>query len=339
MNGDTLLDRTIYKPKDIEVLRWHSAKNRDKSKRPLLIFSCGGNEDEYPSRNQLKRFVEDSKDENLNNVFFLNAENIAKTGGMHAFDLLTQEAIIADISDWLIIFAESFGSVCELGAFSSLPSSVPITSVVVDKKHRGEHSFIIDGPIKVIDSCKAPLSQVFYANIKCPLESASFAGFVRQIRDKVKESEIYPKTRDRKIINKVANKVKVGSFAHELLDLVALFEPIKQMDLIDLYCEIKNFKRDELSISSLILTEDMKSPVKVSIEQVLGAMHASDLLGVLFDENGLPLYFSKVKLDNYFMFRRTKDSDFQNMRARVMLRRRRRGFFYEEGLYRRFNRV
>ena len=67
-------------------------------------------------------------------------------------------------------------------------------------------------------------------------------------------------------------------------------------------------------------------------------MHATNLIGVIPESGEGPIsYYSKVNLDGYFMFRQTDSSDFNDMRARVLLSRRGRGRRHDENLYQRFN--
>lgn len=331
-----LLDKAIYKEEDIQVLRNHAAKKRKQMERPILVFLCGGDEQHHSSRGQIRKYVENSSNNELNNVFFLSAENIAKSYEMSEFDLLRQEAIISDISDWLLIIAESVGSFCELGAFSSLPHSVSITAVIVDRKYKNSNSFLMKGPVRVIDKSDAPLSQVFYSNLDCPMANYRFASFVRNIRQKVKASDLYFKNKGRKSINLDANDIKVGSFAHEMLDLITLFEPISMQELIELYCRIKRFSQQKMRITSTTLYEDMRTEGTIKPQQVLAAMLASGLISEKVAD-GVALFYSKVHLTKFFMFNKTNEEDFLNTHAKILLRRRRKGYFYEKDFYRRFD--
>lgn len=285
----------------------------------------------------MKEYVEVNQEDLFTNIFFLRAEDIAKESAMAKFDLLTQEALVSDIADWLIIFAESTGSFCELGAFAALPSSVSITSVVVDKKYRGSHSFLMNGPVRVIDECDAPLSKVFFSNLNCPMENGDFTATLHSIRECVKQNEEFSSNEDRKKLNSDATKVRVGSFAHEILDLIDLFGPIDEETLLELYCRVKRFNKSKFRLVSQTMS-GMKADKRIGVNQVLAAMHATGLIGTIDSEENMSLrYYSCINLDNYFMFKQTKDLDFNNMRARVLLERRKRNRFYESNFYKRFN--
>ena len=319
------MDKDIYTDEVFSVLRKHLAINRDTASRPILIFACGGNPDKCKSRYYFEDYIKNSDNPLLDNVLFLKAEDIAKQPSMKGFDLLTQEALVADIADWLVIFAESVGSFCELGAFSALPSSLSLTSAVIQKEHRGDDSFLINGPVRMIGECEAPLSKVFYSKKDCPMENPVFVNYVINIRSLVAKNESVYRNRGRKTIN-TGSPVLAGSFALELLDLITLFGPIDKDDLVKIYSKIKEIKIP-LKIRSRTLENDMKKEIIIRPIQILEVMHATDLIGVIENsKTSKQLYYSKIRLADYFMFRRTKDKDFVNMQAEVCLRKRRRGY-------------
>ena len=97
-------------------------------------------------------------------------------------NLLQQEAMLADISDWILIFAESCGSFCELGAFSALPHAAWITSVAVGKQYKGSRSFLIDGPVEEISTGDSSLNKVFYLDLNNPMSSPDLCRFVSELR-------------------------------------------------------------------------------------------------------------------------------------------------------------
>ena len=331
------VDKRIFTDEVVAALKRHLRRKRSTENRPILVFSCGGEEKSHSSRKMLQAYVECNESSCLRNVFFMKAENIAGDPSMQDFDLLTQEALVADIADWLIIFAESVGSFCELGSFAVLPHAAEITSVVVDKKRRHDSSFLMNGPVRVIEQNKSPLANVFFANLKCPMENTEFTLFVNCVREKVNEAEQGDVIR--KPINLLASSVFVGSFAHELLDLLALFGPLSANEVVDLYCAIKGFKKSEIKLVSKILEADMRKPKPIRVDHVLAAMLATGMLGQIKDIEGSCLYYSKIPLDSYFMFRETSSKDFKSTRSQVLLSRRNRGRCYEKNLYQRFDRA
>jgi len=67
-------------------------------------------------------------------------------------DILRFEADIAQISDLIVLFSESFGSAAELGAFSMVEEIALRLLVVIDDKHYGDVSFITLGPIRSLEN-------------------------------------------------------------------------------------------------------------------------------------------------------------------------------------------
>lgn len=332
------MDKSVFSKDVIDVLRGHLRSRLSPAKRPILIFSCGGCESDHAARRRLQEFVATDENDVFRNVFFLKAENLANDPAMNELDLLAQEAILVDIADWLVIFAESVGTFCELGAFASLPHSVSITSVVVDKSHQHDDSFLIRGPVRVIDKCRAPLSQVFFSDLDCPMLNGDFSEIVNNIREYVKDNEAFWVNKGRKTLNSKQRSIHVGPLAHELLDLVTLFGPINEADLMELYCEIKHFDRKAIRIVSTVLSADMRSKTKIEPTHLLVTLRAMNLIGAREDPFlERPLYYSKIRLEDYFMFKETDESDFANMRALVLLKRRKRGREFEKDLYRRFD--
>lgn len=67
-------------------------------------------------------------------------------------DLLSFEEILLDISVAVIIIVESYGSACELGAFSMVNTNLEKLFVINNKIHLEKESFINNGPIKKINN-------------------------------------------------------------------------------------------------------------------------------------------------------------------------------------------
>lgn len=67
-------------------------------------------------------------------------------------DILTFEAHIAQISELIVLFSESFGSAAELGAFAMVPDIAHRLLVVIDDEHYNAHSFISLGPIRALEN-------------------------------------------------------------------------------------------------------------------------------------------------------------------------------------------
>ena len=117
-----------------------------------LVFLCGkelsGENSTNPcNRRKVKGFLKRHR----NDVKCINVEKLTeKLLDQEKLNLLTFEEFIAALSDAIILFAESWGSVCELGAFSASDSLARKMVVINDKQHINSLSFVSQGPIAKI---------------------------------------------------------------------------------------------------------------------------------------------------------------------------------------------
>lgn len=328
-----MCDSGLYS-NELDVLKKHKRTNRSLSDRPLFIFPCGGAEDTHVSRKRFKQYVQENRDKGkpLRGVYCITAEDLARSEALHDLNLLEQEALLAEICDWIIIFAESPGSFCELGAFSALPHAAGVTSVAVDSKYANEQSFLNDGPVKELANTNSPLSNSFYLNLNNPFSNANFARFVSHIRDHIKASDACRLGKVRsKTINRDEKDIHVGPLIHELLDLLQILGPSSVDSLWTIYCLVKGFdeKQAKRAIHSIVLSEDMlvgqrgheqDDRVNITYGSVIGMMLGCGLVTL---EEGL--LHSRVHLQSYFMFKETDDADFNDMRSNIMMRKMKHG--------------
>jgi hypothetical protein len=77
------------------------------------------------------------------------AQPLTSDAGYH--DLFSFESDIAQIVGLILLFAESPGSLAELGAFSALPTVAPSLLAVLDDFYYGASSFIKHGPVRFLE--------------------------------------------------------------------------------------------------------------------------------------------------------------------------------------------
>lgn len=63
-------------------------------------------------------------------------------------DWMSFEADIAQISELILLFCESFGSAVELGAFCMIPDVAQKLLIIIDDEHYADDSFVVLGPIR-----------------------------------------------------------------------------------------------------------------------------------------------------------------------------------------------
>ena len=128
--------------------------NKFKQKKDRhLIFLCGGPVSPY-SRSLRKKFIRYSQN-NLPKFRIILAETVVKDISQHNdpsfFNIADFETFIADISDCLLIFPESPGSLAEIGFFSNNEKTLRKILAVTDLNKQHD-SFIYIGPVDKIDS-------------------------------------------------------------------------------------------------------------------------------------------------------------------------------------------
>lgn len=67
-------------------------------------------------------------------------------------DLLSFESDIAQVVGLILLFAESAGSLAELGAFAALKTVAPSLLAILDDFYYGQSSFIRNGPVKFLEN-------------------------------------------------------------------------------------------------------------------------------------------------------------------------------------------
>lgn len=208
---------------------------------PKFIFLCGRGfdkniQDSYWNTNRgiIHRYMERL----LPDINIVLSEQLWEDGFDSTIDLLTFEDFLAEVSDAIILFVESPGSFCELGAFAYADSLFSDKMIIVlDEQYREERSFIATGPVlKSLDNG----SKVVYAEIKdgALLSSAELRSAVIDLTNKMKSKV---SAINKRVINKNVN-VHIGAFIPEILEIIKLAQPIKSADLIQLYKDIKGFE-------------------------------------------------------------------------------------------------
>jgi hypothetical protein len=136
---------------------------------PDLILLCGGPTDQkhagppYQSvRDYFFQYIKANHPEIAKRLRLAEEINDWFDQGVFT-DLLELEEYLADLSDVIILFVESPGSIAELGAFAASDTVRPKILTVINSLHPGR-SFIADGPIRRLRSADARLVHSFEWN-------------------------------------------------------------------------------------------------------------------------------------------------------------------------------
>ena len=233
------MDSRIYSKKMIESMKSHLGNDTNKFiTYPKFVFLCGAaySENEYAKTNRgvIEKYLKSKSDD----IFIVLSEKLWEDSFDSNIDLLTFEEFLAEVSDAIILFVESPGSFCELGAFAyaeKLFSDKLI--IVIDEKYKGDKSFIITGPTA---KAKKDGAKVIYA----PLSGTGLlsSADIRRIVDE-KSTEFASKSSpsNKRHPNKDEASISVNTFILELLELIKIVQPISRKDLIDIYKEVKGF--------------------------------------------------------------------------------------------------
>ena len=123
---------------------------------PKFIFICG--EQILDKNKKVKSTIQLKKDKNKRQVLIEKLENISNNNVICVIsekifsaslriDSLTFEELLAELSDKIIIIVESYGTVCELGAFTVKDEYMKKLLVINDQKFSTEPSFINEGSV------------------------------------------------------------------------------------------------------------------------------------------------------------------------------------------------
>lgn len=231
-------------------------KNKFNSNRiPKFVFICGQQiiddngivkSKEILESEQNKRQVLIDKLENndYHNILCVISEKIYNSSIQ--MDTLTFEDLLAELSDTIIIIVESYGTVCELGAFTIKDSYLKKLIVINDRQYRNEKSFINEGPVrKLLEDNE---ENYILADYGYDLFKTNFQ--INENIKSIKEGNITI------IPNNNSENVDLKNLVYELLSIIELFEPLTSYELFYIYKKVKCFNnyniknRDKHGINS-----------------------------------------------------------------------------------------
>lgn len=195
-----------------------------------LVFLCGekysGNSPDrkLPNRIKVVQFLEKHRKD----IKCINVE-IFMDKFLKEMDLLTFEEFIAVLCDAIILFAESWGSICELGAFSTRDSLVKKMMVINDRSHMESPSFINLGPIARIKEYNQ--NSVIYTDNEAIFSNPDLHG---NLIDCIPE-------RKRCKPNLKPDAISLDAYMYEVIDIINLFGPVTSKQISSLYKWLKGF--------------------------------------------------------------------------------------------------
>lgn len=232
------MDSRIYSEKILDSIKSHLEKNESKFiTYPKFIFLCGKAIDgqyEKTNRGILQNYLQKQSED----IFIVLSERLWEESFNSNIDLLTFEEFLAEISDVIVLFCESPGSYCELGAFAYADKLFSDKLVIViDEQYKEAKSFIMTGPVA---KAKQDGATIVYAQLEGRGLLAS-KELRDMVREKVKQFSSKTATVNRRKCNTVQDQILISSFIVELLECIKLLQPISKSDLVELYKKIKGF--------------------------------------------------------------------------------------------------
>ncbi len=290
----------IYTKAIIDELKKHLASESFKYVYyPKFIFLCGKGVDprtpeKYYESN--RGIIEQYILAKAPNTHIVLSERLWENGFLSEIDLLTFEEFLAEISDCIIIFVESMGSSCELGAFTFQETLfMDKLILILNQKYRNDDSFINHGPVEKAKNGKVP---VIYADLEGALLSSR--ELIHETDTLLKSMQQKCALNKRQVNPKTTSNISLGSFIVEILELIRLLQPVSKEDLVYVYKQIKDLssfefvKRDGKQFSSRIhLSYLLKLLVKVNVIKQENNLFA---LGNLNNSSNLLFTFSPASL-------------------------------------------
>lgn len=213
-----------------------SNKEQASLSAPKLIFVCGkefvGNEETI--RNYIIKTLKKYKVANHYGtqnelVLCIIAEKLYVQDLSE--DIFSFEKMLAEISDRIIIVAESPGTFCELGAFVMDEQCRKKTTVINEDNEAYKDSFITKGPIKKLESLNEE-SIILHNGLSRIRSSHEYNYKVQRIAEAGLTINI----------NNNSNSVELKSLIYELANIVELFQPLEYFEIETLYKRFKEFK-------------------------------------------------------------------------------------------------
>lgn len=287
----------------VRLLRYRTARFPQKKSRPVFLFLCGGDDSDarYICRRDVERYVRSKK--GLERVLIVKPETLLNDFAdlISEIDLLDLEAIIAELSDAILLFDESSGSICELGAFAMADATREIMTACIPFRYEGNSSFIVQGPVRHIEQCNSLLSSIIYLDTTCPFSSIELERYFDSLLENVARQH-------KREINRNKASVSLGSFCRECLDLISIFEPIEDLSLLSLYKQIKGFDSIKFSISTM-----SSIPRNFSYKVVFAYLASTGLVDY---KDGMLTMTGEVP--GYYMFLPSARDDIQMARAAIV---------------------
>ncbi|MCH7996922.1 MAG: hypothetical protein IIB11_03990 [Chloroflexi bacterium] len=145
--------------------------------RAVSLLLCGSSDRSGSSRRSRLRQELSKRRRNVRFDIYYPEDLFGELITIPDNDLLRLEQLLGQSVEIIVILLESAGSIAELGAFSSSYPLMNRMIVIVEKKHKGEKSFIIQGPVRFLS--RKTKSRVIYERFT-PFDATNVADRIHQ---------------------------------------------------------------------------------------------------------------------------------------------------------------
>jgi hypothetical protein len=280
------------------ILRETVSLFQDKSiliaKHSNLIFVCGGSLEQPSARFFFRKAFKQNKDlEHLRLVIAESAYLALQEANDFTFHNISHfEKLIANLASCILIFVESPGAIAELGYFSAIQRVAEKTLVVIDYDNQADNSFIMQGPIDLIDTIfnsryktRMPLNNVRkHEQEKQVLEETDldFNLLFKKI-DQNTPVKGYRKQYNHDDVFKLKASEKVTKEElFFLLELINLYDVIRLKDIVN------------------IVKTHSSNAHKAKILPLISILHGADLINIVEDEFHDTCFVRKVEYCSFF---------------------------------------
>ena len=250
--------------------------------RPV-VFLCGGLQSHQ--RDQIAQYLR-TRHPREPLVFYAEEvwDIVSRRSELNALEM---EEKLADLSDLVMVVAESPGTFAELGAFALAPKLRSRLLLILDQDHKDEESFLRTGPVAWVDK------ESLYA----PSIWANRAVVLDIVDELDKRLEKLPKLHGRRVRNLEDNPKHLLFL---LADLAGIFGPCPASHL--------KFYAEEL----------LPRPPKIPIDLLLGVATAMKVVCCIKPKAGEDFFFKPLELGNVRTFQEGQYIKLPLLRAKVL---------------------
>lgn len=211
-------------------------------------------------------------------------------------DIFSFEKMLAEISDKIIIVAESPGTFCELGAFVMDEQCRNKTIVINEDKEEYKNSFITKGPVKMLEN-RDEQSVILHNGLEWLKFSSVYDDLINKVANETLKIHI----------NNDSKQIHLKSLIYELANIIEIFQPLEFFEIEKLYKKIKDFDNYEI-----LNTEGHKIR---SIKKVLVLM---ERIGLVKKDKGY--YIINKKISCYNIMFTISRKEFNDVRIKYINR-------------------